>query len=207
MAWLHGVLAALCLAIGGLHVVRVARLRRGRVLEAAYAGMALGMAGMFSPIGDPVPTPVWVALFLLCGAWFGGLLLRVRSPGALDGEALHVLVGSAAMLFMLGADHQAGAANGGHPAHAGGAPGTAGIGSAVALVFAAYFVLHLLRCADRLQAARLGAPAAVGAPPGPPAAVATAVRSSVRAPCSVTGPALAHVLMTATMAVMLVGMI
>ena len=137
MIWVHGALAGLSMAIGGLHLFRAVRLRSGRVLEAAYAAMALGMAAMFSPVGDPVPGPAWAVLFALSGAWFGAVLLRFRSPGVLDGEALHVVVGSAAMLFMLGA-HQAGGveAHGGHAAHGGGAPGMVGVASAVALVFA-----------------------------------------------------------------------
>ncbi len=91
----------------------------------------------------------------------------------------------------------------------------AGIASAVAIVFAAYFVLHVLRCADRLRAARLATPAAGPEP-------ARAARSHgdraadhdarSRSPamathCARTVPALAHLLMTTIMAVMLIGMI
>ena len=210
MAWLHGVLAALSLAVGLLHLLRLVARRRQVALEASYAAMGLGMAGMYSPVGDPVPAPVWAALFLLCAGWFGGLIVRERSPGALGGEALHLVVGSAAMLFMLGADRQAGGSAGGHPAHVVGAPGMAGIASAVAIVLAAYFVLHVLRCADRLRAARLGTHEAgprseTGeASRGP---TATLLRAPVVAHCSRTAPALAHLLMTMIMAVMLIGMI
>jgi hypothetical protein len=211
MAWVHGVLAVLCLAIGGLHLVRLVRMRHGRALEAAYAGMALGMAGMFAPAGDPVPAPLWIALFLLGGGWFGGLLLHARSIGALGGEARHLLVGSAAMLFMLGADHDTGAVDGRHAAPAAGAPGTAGLASAVALAFAAYFVLHTLRCADRLRATpggeRAGRPVLAAADPGPAAAIATVVRSPAPTPCSTSVSATAHLVMTAAMAIMLVGLI
>ncbi len=215
MIWVHGALAGLSMAIGGLHLFRAVRLRSGRVLEAAYAAMALGMAGMFSPVGDPVPGPAWAVLFALSGAWFGAVLLRFRSPGVLDGEALHVVVGSAAMLFMLGADHQAGGVEahaGGHLAHGGGAPGMVGVASAVALVFAAYFVLHTLRCADRLRTARAGGPAPVSAPVtirrgAGAVATAAAAEAPPRGVCSGTVAALAHLLMTAAMAYMSIVMI
>lgn len=212
MAWLSGVLTALCLAIGGLHLFRALRRPRGRPLEIGYAVMALGMAGMYSPLGDPVPAPVWVVLFLLGACGFGASLLRARSLTLCDGEALHLLVGSVAMLFMLWADQQAGGAAG-HWAHAAGAAGMVGVASAAALVLAAYFVLHTMRCVDRLRVARTAAT---------PVAVAVAVhdtgrgegRDTVRdtAPaatgaCALPLPALAHLLMTAAMAIMLVGMI
>ncbi len=217
MVWVHGALAVVCLVIGGLHLFRVGRQPRGRALEAGYAVMALGMAGMFSPVGDPVPAPVWTGAFLLCGAWFGALLAR-RSLGVLGGEALHLVVGSVAMLFMLAADHQAGGLGVRHPAHEVDAPGLAGAASAVALALAAYFVLHTLRCADRLRAARLGGgPSAAGAagpiPPGPTSPARTASTATATAPalapeaCAATLPALAHLLMTVAMATMLVGMI
>jgi hypothetical protein len=213
MAWPHGVLAALSLAVGLLHLLRLATRRREVALEASYAAMGLGMAAMYSPVGDPVPAPVWAALFLLCAGWFGGLIVRDRSPGALGGEALHLVVGSAAMLFMLGADQQAGATGGGHAAHVVGAPGLAGIASAVSIAFAAYFVLHVLRCADRLRAARLETPAVGSEPGGAPRARTvtalrtTALRAPVAAHCSRAAPAVAHLLMTMIMTVMLIGMI
>jgi hypothetical protein len=214
MAWVHGALAVVCLGIGGLHLFRVGRQPRGRALEAAYAVMALGMAGMFSPVGDPVPAPAWTGVFLMCGAWFGVLLAR-RSLGVLGGEALHLVVGSVAMLFMLAADHQAGGLGIRHRAHEVDAPGLAGAASAVALVLAAYFVLHALRCADRLRVARLG-----GGPSADRAAGTTSLRTAssaspstatapVLAPdaCSATLPVLAHLSMTVAMATMLIGMI
>ena len=206
MAWVHGVLAALSLAVGLLHLVRVAR-RRDVDLEASYAAMGLGMAAMYSPVGDPVPAPAWAALFLLCAGWFGGLMVRARSVAALGGEAMHLVVGSAAMLFMLAADHRAGGSGGGHPAHAAGAPGVAGVASAVAILLAGYFVLHVLRCADRLRVARSAVMARVADPTDGPGRITTALRSPAMEHCERTVPALAHLLMTVVMAVMLVGMI
>ena len=188
------------------------------MLELPYAAMALGMAAMFSPVGDPVPGPAWAVLFALSGAWFGAVLLRFRSPGVLDGEALHVVVGSAAMLFMLGADH-GGRGRGrtvGTRRTVAERPGMVGVASAVALVFAAYFVLHTLRCADRLRTARAGGPAPLSAPVSAPVtirpgagAVATAAAAEAppRGVCSGTVAALAHLLMTAAMAYMSIVMI
>ena len=211
MVWLDGALCGLCLAIGGLHLVRAVRGRGDRLLEAAFAVMALGMAGMFSPVGDPVPGPVWATLFVLTATWFGALLLRERDEGAVGGDALHLVVGSAAMLFMLGAGHQGGmadASSGGHIAHGGGAPGVVGAASAVALVLAAYFVLHTLRCADRVRAVRGGVAVAVNASVTATAtATATAVRAPAADPCTTPASALAHLAMTTAMAYMLVGMI
>ena len=124
------------------------------------------------------------------------------------------MIGSAAMLFMLGADHQAGGHGGGTRRTGPAPPGWPASASAVALVLAAYFVLHTLRCADRLLAAR---PAAVrlrsgrqpapGAAPGGAAAPLPPRPARRRGPCSTRPSALAHLLMTVAMAVMLVGMI
>jgi hypothetical protein len=217
----YGALAVACLLIGLLHLLRLAVRRPDPAVEAGYATMALGMAGMFSPLGDPVPAPVWVAAFLLGGAWFAALALRAGTAGVLGGEAVHLAIGSGAMLFMLGRDAQAGGTGGGHAAHGGGAPELVGVASAVALVLAAYFVLHTMRCADRLRADRLRADRLRADPlradplradrPGPdPAGVeASGVAVALRVPavCSTRTAALAHLAMTGSMAIMLVGMI
>jgi hypothetical protein len=202
---LHGALAVLCLAVGLLHLTRLVRRRRDIALEAGYAAMALGMAGMFSPIGDPVPEAAWVAVFLLAGVGFAAALARTGSEHPLRGEVRHLTVGSATMLFMLGADHRADTGAGGHAAHTPTAPGMVGIASAVALVLAAYFVMHVLRCADRLRAATVAAPAPIDGRRVGPVAVALAAPASER--CSARTAAVAHLLMTAAMAVMLVDMI
>jgi hypothetical protein len=211
MGWVHGALAVLSLAIGLMHLVRLVLRRRDLVLEGSYAAMALGMAGMFSPLGDPLPAGFWGVVFLLCAGWFGGLMIRARAVGLLGGEAAHLVIGSAAMLFMLGADRAAGGVGGQHAAHGAGAPGMVGVASAIALVFAAYFVLHTLRCADRLWATRPavapGRPRTAGGIAAPDAATAVALRTPAAGLCSPPGPALAHLLMTAAMAIMLVEMI
>jgi hypothetical protein len=214
MVWVHGVLAALCLAVGALHLVRAVLRRREIALELSYAAMGLGMADMLAPVALPGAAPLWVTVFVLCGGWFGALMLRARSPRLLGGEALHLVVGSAAMLFMLGSGHGDTGGAGGHAAHAGGPATVVGLGSAVALVLGAYFVLHTLRCTDRLRAARSGR--ALGRPPAEPqgdrqlgtaGGTALALRSPAAAVCTSSSAALAHLVMTVAMAVSLVAMI
>jgi hypothetical protein len=126
MVWVSGVLAIGCLAVGLLHLYRLVTLRGDVAGEASYAAMGLGMAAMFSPFDDPVPAPVWAAVFLCCAA---GVVLR----GAAD--VIHHVLGAAAMLFMLLTGH--------------------GHGSVVAIGLAAYFAWHVLRCLDRLAAIEL----------------------------------------------------
>jgi hypothetical protein len=65
MASTSAALAVVCLAAGLLHLVRLARLRRDVVRRGLVHGRALGMSAMFSPLGDPVPTAVWPAVFVL----------------------------------------------------------------------------------------------------------------------------------------------
>ena len=213
MVWVHGMLAALCLAVGALHVVRAVLRRREIALELSYAAMGVGMADMLAPVALPGAAPLWVAVFVLCGGWFGALMVRARSPRLLDGEALHLVVGSAAMLFMLGSGHGDTGVTGAHAAHAGSPATVVGLGSAVALVLGAYFVLHTLRCTDRLRAARSGQ-----APDWPPAepegdrplGTAGGTVLALRAPaavCTSSSAALAHLVMTVAMAVSLVAMI
>jgi hypothetical protein len=182
--WLSGVFALLSLAVAGV-MMAVAPARRGdRSACLAHAAMALGMAGMFAPWGDPVPGPVGAVVFAVVGAWFAARWLR-RGEQA-DDDALHLVVGPAAMIVMyLGMDHHAGA-----PTPAGEVAGHVGHGSALAaggggpvlaallLALAAYFVWHAWATAP------------------PSRAVTTAGWSPVR---------VGHVVMSSLMAVMLLG--
>jgi len=202
MEWLSGGLAVACLVVGLLHLVRLAVRRRGAAVELSHAAMSLGMAAMFSPVGDPLPRPLWTAMFVCCAAWFTTALLR---SGSLAGESPHHVVGSATMLFMLAAGHAAPgddapshAGHAGHAAHDGGAAGTLGLASVAALVLAAYFAWYALCCADRC---RRPGPAGASAPP---AGGAVAQVWSPAAPRIVVG---AHLVMSAAMAVMLLGMV
>jgi hypothetical protein len=168
--WVSGALAIGCLAVGVLHLFRLAVLRGDVAGEASYAAMGIGMAAMFSPVGDPVPAPVWIAVFICCGMW---VVLR---GGA---DVAHHVVGSATMLFMLISGH----------AH----------GSVAAIVLAAYFAWHVLRCVDRLRAATEADSLAYGS-----AAVALRVPhllvTELRAARTA---AVAHLVMSVAMALML----
>ena len=140
MDWGSAALALACLAAAGLHLVRIAVRRRDVVGEASHAAMALGMAAMAAPLGDPVPEPVWTVVYVLIAVWFAVLVLRTRSTG---GDAVHHVVGSGAMLFMLAADHSTG-----HMSHGGPASGLVAV---TAMTFTGYFAWHALRCADRCR--------------------------------------------------------
>jgi hypothetical protein len=198
MGWLSGILAVVCLVVGLFHLARLAVRRQDVASELAHAVMGLGMAAMFSPLGNPVPAPVWTVLFALLGLWFAGAVLYSRTFG---GAATHHVIGSGAMLFMLAAGHAAPAADpaahAGHAAHGGGTAETLGMASAVALVLAGYFAWHALRCSEAFRQAE---PAA----PGPSV---VSVRAPARPLHDQQLAAVAHVVMAVAMAVMLFGMV
>lgn len=194
MTTLGYVLAVACLAIGVLHLLRV---RLDLPGEATHAAMGLGMAAMFSPLGDPVPVPVWSAVFLLGGAWFAAAALRSPAGRGRD-DAVHHVVASGAMLFMLLGAHGGGVAgtgavHAGHVGHGGGPEGGPGAASLVAIVLAAWFAWHALRRGNHLPPAPVPTPGAV------------AVRTSVLRDARTV--ALAHVVMAGAMTVMLLGMV
>lgn len=180
-AWLGGVFALLSLVVAGVMVAAALGRHEDRSPCLAHAVMSLGMAGMFAPWGDPVPGPVGAAVFVVIGAWFAAR--RLRRGGQADDDALHLIVGPAAMIVMyLGMDHHADAATpveaAGHPGHGSALAGGGG-GPALAvllLALAGYFVWHAWATGAR-----------AGTTPG---------RSPVRA---------GHVVMSALMAVMLLG--
>jgi hypothetical protein len=186
-AWVSGGLAAVCLGVGLLHLLRAALRREDVAGELSHAAMGVGMAAMFSPLGNPVPGPVWTVVFGLCLAWFGGAVVRSRTVG---GDAGHHVVGSGAMLLMLAA---------GHSAHGRGAEGTLGLASVAALALTGYFAWHALRCADRCRR------------PEPAAHAPDSGTVALRAPSLSFGApqtaAAAHLVMAVAMAVMLLGMV
>jgi hypothetical protein len=146
VAWFAGAAAIGCLVVGLLHLHRLLTVPAGRVGELSSAAAAFGMAAMLSPLGDPVPLPVWIAVFGGCAAWTVLLAARDRALGA-EADAAHHLLCSAAMVFMLV----------GHGAHGAGL----GMVSLVALVAAGYFAWHGLRCVDRFRIASTGHPRTV----------------------------------------------
>jgi hypothetical protein len=159
-------LAVTCLGLAIGHVARAVVPLGGRACAGGHAAMALGMAAMWLPVADPLPTAGWAAVFVLLGAWFGSATLRA---GSLSGELGHLVVGSAAMVFMLLAHAPmaaADAAGGGHGHHGGAGPGASGpLVVAVALVLGAWFVCEVL-LAGRAWAAGRTSLVTAGAPGG-----------------------------------------
>lgn len=198
MAWLSVIFCGVCLIVGTLHLVRMIVTRGDLAAEASHAAMGLGMAAMFVPLLDPVPAPVWVAAFGVSAAWFAAVALRRRCP-----EARHHVVASGAMLFMLlaGHSHAPGRAGAAHAGHLG--SGAIGVASVVALALVGYFAWHVLRCADRLGPA--AQPAAVPVGVGPDGTVA--LRAPALALAAPRTAVLAHLVMAAAMAVMLLGLV
>ena len=96
--WWNGTLAALCIGAGAYFAGRAVRRADGRAVNWAHVLMALGMAGMFSPAGDPVPPVAGAVTFALVGAWFVAVRVRTGGPG-IDGPC-HVAIGCAAMVLM-----------------------------------------------------------------------------------------------------------
>ncbi|MGH3613781.1 MAG: DUF5134 domain-containing protein [Pseudonocardia sp.] len=194
VVWLDGPLAVLCLGIGLLYTVMVLTRNARPTSGLAHALMGVGMAAMFAPRFDPLPRVGWVVIFVLIGAWFGAAALR---DGPRFGEPAHHVVGAAAMIFMLLAHrHDAAPAvvdppHAHHGAAAGG--GTAAF-SALALVLAAYFVTHAVH--------HLSARAAADAEPVPVGTVGVLVRMNAQRAVPAS-----HVVMGATMAIMLLGMV
>jgi hypothetical protein len=197
VSWVSAALALVCLAVAALHLARLVLhaggfgdVPGGPVGEVSHAAMALGMAVMFSPSGDPLPGPVWTVVFVLCGLWFTAAAVRSRS---LRGDAAHHVVGSAAMLFMLLTHHNDADVPGGHMAHhdTGGGLGPVPL---VAILLAGYFGWHALRCTDALRADE-------------PEVAGGAVALRVGVLRSARTAAVAHVVMAVAMTVMLLAMI
>lgn len=141
--------AGLCLGIAATCLALAVTAVGDRPAQLAHAVTGVGMAGMFSPWGDPVPVAAGVAVFAVVGAGFAARALR---GGGTDSGATHVAISSAAMCVMYLLHH-----HGGHPApgapatgaHAGHAP-TGGAADlvvmSVVLVTAGYFVWHAWTC-------------------------------------------------------------
>jgi hypothetical protein len=207
MVWGSGVLAMACLAVGVLHLVRLAVVRRDVVGEVSHVAMALGMAAVASPFGNPVPEPVWTMVFVVIASWFALLVVRSRGFG---GERGHHVVGSVAMLFMLAVEHGSASSAGGHTADTGGASHGSGsvvvFASAVAIALAGYFSWHTLRCADRCRRTDCAEqpPSDTIGNATPDASVAVRQGWSLRTPQTA---AAGHLVLAVSMAAMLMGML
>ncbi|MCX6465331.1 MAG: DUF5134 domain-containing protein, partial [Pseudonocardiales bacterium] len=182
VAWWDVPLAVACALAGLVAVVQLATRRAPAADAAAHAAMGLGMAAMIVPAADVVPPPLWVAAFVVSGAWFFAAALRA---GTVGGGAGRHLAGAVAMLFMLlvGHDHAAGdGAAGtaphhalGHEAIAAGEGAVALLVTVVALVLAAWFAADVLRLTLRSGGdGRAGPPATVAPATVPPATVVSA---------------------------------
>lgn len=197
VVWLDGPLAVLSLGIGLLYTVMVISRNARPTSGLTHALMGVGMAAMFAPRFDPLPRVGWVAIFVLIGAWFGATALR---EGLRFGGPAHHVVGAAAMVFMLLVHRpDAAAAVVADPAHAHHGAATAAVGgtaafSALALVLAAYFVAHAVH---HLSARGSGVDE-----PVPAGAVGVLVRMNAQ-----RAAAASRVVMGATMAIMLLGMV
>lgn len=203
--WLGVPFGLVCMLVGVFHIGMFLGGRSGLAPAAANAVMGIGMAAMFVPAADPVPRPVWVAAFLVVAAWSAAACLRARS---LCGEAGHHTIGAVAMLVMLsghahGAAGTPGAVDPGH-AHDGGGAGAGEplLQSAVALALAAWFLADITRRVVRASTDL----ALAGVPEGAGARTATRGPAWSR-PVTVRRDAAPHVVMSAAMTVMVLGMV
>ncbi|MGH3567171.1 MAG: DUF5134 domain-containing protein [Pseudonocardia sp.] len=205
VVWLDGPLAVLSLGIGLLYTVMVITRKARPTSGLAHALMGVGMAAMFVPRFDPLPRAGWVAIFVLIGAWFGATALR---EGRRFGEPAHHVVGAAAMVFMLLAHRHdtapAAAVEPAHAHHGAAAGGGTAAFSALALVLAAYFVAHavhhLLARGPADAVPGLPGRGSADAEPAPAGAIGVLARVSAQRAVPAS-----HVVMGATMAVMLLG--
>ena len=196
--WLNPVLALAAIGIGGYFAVRGARGRpQDRLTCWTHGLMALAMAPMFWPWGDPVPPAAGAVVFAVIGAWFAAARLR-QGPGA-PGDPIHVAVGCGAMVVMylgMPAEHSSGTA--GHAGHAGHAAMGTGAGSlllvAVGLALTGYFAWHAWSTAAPADAPQPGV-----APSAPETTTAVAARPRI------TLETAAHIVLDALMAVMFLG--
>jgi hypothetical protein len=161
--WLDGVFGELSALVAVYFVVRLAVTRGSayadRTGDVAHLVMAVGMTAMFVPGVDPLPPGVWIAVFVLMAAWVGtGLLRAETAEGPTErGHHVHLVISSAAMVFMVtamaapaagGPSEALGAGGGAVLAHdhGGGGPATA----LVSVALGAYFVLHAAWSAGRM---------------------------------------------------------
>ncbi len=172
--WVQWIFSVACLGVGGYYAAASvarrgeprtgARTLPGSAYDLPHLAMALGMAAMFSPLGDPVPRLAWVIVFALSAAWFASWALRdgLVFDGLGADTTAHHLVANLAMLFMLMTSHQhgaAGAASGqGHEGHTGAAGGSGllagSIGTVLTVILAGYFVVHTARSLRAMFATR-----------------------------------------------------
>jgi hypothetical protein len=191
--WWTGLWALLCVACGVVALIRPLD-ADDRLARTAHLAMALAMADMLAPFGGHVPPGAGAVGFALLACWFAAAAVRTRR---LDGPG-HLAIGSVAMavMYLAAAAPSSEAAVGGHAAHGGAAHGSAahgavlGIGGAVGLLLAGYFVWHIWRLL---------------APPAPLGNAGPTTGALTRTPLDLRRAA--HVGLDAAMAAMLLGVI
>jgi len=189
-SWLLDIFAAIMLIVSAVSAVRLAVAGgwRGRAtglgadVDVAHLLMGIAMAGMLAAGLTTLTNAVWVVVFAVLTAWFGGrVILDARASGVralAAGHYLPHLVHSAAMIYMFAALPAAMAGNRvGGTSGAGMSMGSGGMGTfsapTVGLVFAillagyAVWDLDQLAPAGRRPRARTG----LGFTPAPAAAV------------------------------------
>ena len=192
-AWWYPVLAVVAVAVGVYFAVQGAA-RRGadRVTCWSHTLMAAGMAAMFSPWPNLIPTLAGILVFTVLAVWFAAARLR-SGPGG-TGEATHVAVGAAAMVVMyLGMSSPSSTAEAatGHAGHVAAVQGSSSLLTvAVGLALTGYFAWHAW---ETTSGTRRADP--VGGPGG------TATVSRVRTETA------AHVVLDVLMAVMFLSML
>lgn len=120
-AWVRWVFAAMFVALAVFYVVRFFMSNPGRParggsrapgVDIARGLMSVGMVAMLVPGVDPLPRLWWQLLFGLAAGYIGVRLVRRRlgttrlplpNPGAGGHHELHLVIGSAAMVYMLAA--------------------------------------------------------------------------------------------------------
>ncbi|MEN3264916.1 DUF5134 domain-containing protein [Pseudonocardia sp.] len=199
--WWDGALAALCVGVGLLFVVHVVLRVGDRMAQLAHAVISLAMAGMFWPGGDPVPAGAGVVIFAVLGSWFAAV--RLRRGRSATGGATHLTIGSAAMTLMyLEHGHGGSDAAGGHAGHAGHGAVAQNVEPsnpalvALALLLTGYFAWHTWACIGLLNQRHAAAGTAAGG-----SGVLTRERLAVDA------EPIAHIVMSALMAVMFLGIV
>ena len=151
--WVRWVFAAMFLAASFLYLARLVRARSGeRGADASRAVMGLGMLAMLAPWLDPLPRLGWQVVFAGAAACVTARLIRRRvtssPPPVHTRHEAHLVVGGAAMLYMLSATPA------GHHMPAAVDMAATGLAlPALAWVFVGYFLVFVVWLGTRLAVA------------------------------------------------------
>lgn len=113
--------------------------------DASHVVMCAGMAAMFVPSVDPLPSMVWVIAFGFVAFWFAVRIVRRKTLAARRPEEIHHVLGGLAMVYMFAA-MPGGSGTGAMARHMPGMDLESGLAIPVlAWVFAVYFLVHTIR--------------------------------------------------------------